>query len=282
MSTTNTYISEDKGDKNENKILWYSLDGSTTKICPFTVQPKRPVGCQYVNPHNVQILKAFNFNTNIRIGDVLQVFYSTLYTSKSTQDEDSEKRLRIGCAVIKRIKRILDENSDECNKATSEPSFDEGLSRVLSGLNAATTRNVISAAMVHFILLNGGSHFVFLHKFSDLLVGQMEATLQGQEINVQIRTIKLADGQSKSWSDSLADDYIHWPQSAAFEAMSFFELTRHYKKVFKPLQRDSEDNVQFSVTHPGHKFSHLKRSKRPTIPRIALPKRKLCPIRTSS
>jgi hypothetical protein len=30
--------------------------------------------------------------------------------SKSTQDEDSEKQLRIGHAVITRIKRLLDEN----------------------------------------------------------------------------------------------------------------------------------------------------------------------------
>jgi hypothetical protein len=78
-----------------------------------------------------------------------------------TQEEDSEKQLRIGHAVIKRIKRLLDENSDECNKATSEPSFSERLSRVLSGLNAATTRNVISATMAHLIPLNGGSGFVF-------------------------------------------------------------------------------------------------------------------------
>ncbi len=33
-------------------------------------------------------LEVFDFNTNIRIGDVSQVFYSTLYTSKSTQEED--------------------------------------------------------------------------------------------------------------------------------------------------------------------------------------------------
>ncbi len=38
-----------------------------------------------------------------------QVFYSTLYTSKSTQEEDSKKQLRIGHAVIKRMKRVLDE-----------------------------------------------------------------------------------------------------------------------------------------------------------------------------
>ncbi len=68
---------------------------------------KRPMGCQYVNPHNVQILKAFNFNTNVLIGDVLQVFYSSLYTSKSTQEEDSEKELCIVRAVIKGLKDHL-------------------------------------------------------------------------------------------------------------------------------------------------------------------------------
>ncbi len=91
MSTTNTYFYEDKGGKNKKEILWYSLDGSTMKICLFFILPKRPMGCQYVNPHIVQILKAFNFNTNVQIDVVLQVFYSTLYTSKSIQEEDSEK-----------------------------------------------------------------------------------------------------------------------------------------------------------------------------------------------
>jgi hypothetical protein len=92
-------------------------------------------------------LNVFNFNTNIQIGDVSQVFYSTLYTNKSTKEEDSEKQLRIGCAVIKRIKRLLEQTSsgessnDGCNQATLEPSFHEELCRVLSGLNAATTRN---------------------------------------------------------------------------------------------------------------------------------------------
>jgi hypothetical protein len=119
MSTTSTYIHEDKGDKNENEILWYSLDGSTREICPFLVLPKRPMGCQYINPHNSSILNVFNFNTNIQIGNVSQVFYSTLYTSKSTQKEDSDKQLRIGRAVIKRIQRLLDDQglrdaSKEC------------------------------------------------------------------------------------------------------------------------------------------------------------------------
>jgi hypothetical protein len=193
----------DKDDKNENEILWYSLDGSTTEKCPFIVLTKRPMGCQYINPHNSPILNVFNFNTKIQIGDVSQVFYSTLYNSKSTQAEDSENQLWIGCAVIKRIKRLLKETSskessnDGCNQAMLDPSFHEGLCRVLSGLNAATTRKVISATMAHLIPLNGGSCFVFSHDFSDLLVGQREATLEGQDVNVRIRTSKLTNWQIK-------------------------------------------------------------------------------------
>jgi hypothetical protein len=177
------------------------------------------MGCQYINPHNSLILNVFNFNTNIQIGDVSQVLYNTLYASKSTQEEDSEKQLRIGRAVIKRMKRLLEEStsretfSNGCNQATLEPSFREGLCGVLPGLNAATTRNVISATMAHLIPSNGGSRFVFLHNFSDLLVGQMEATLEGQDVNVRIRPGKVTNGKMISWPNSLADDYIHHPKN---------------------------------------------------------------------
>jgi hypothetical protein len=64
--------------------------------------------------------------------------------------------------------------------------------------------------MAHLIPCNDGPRFVFLHTFSDLLVGQMEATLEGQDINVRIQSNKL---QNKiiTWPDSLAYDYIHQP-----------------------------------------------------------------------
>jgi hypothetical protein len=138
------------------------------------VIPKRPMGCQFINAHNKPISEVFNFNINIQIGDASQVFYSTLYTSKSTQDEDSKKQLHIGHAVMKRIKHLLDENqTNSCDQTTSEPSFEEGLSGILLGLNAATTRNVITSTMAHLISCNNESWFVFSHKFSDLLVGQM-------------------------------------------------------------------------------------------------------------
>ncbi len=172
-----------------------------------------------------------------------------------------------------------DTSKEQCNQITLESSFWEGLCRVLSGLNAATTRNVISATMAHLIPSNGGLRFVFSHDFSDLLVGQMEATLEGQDINVPIRMNKLHDGQLISWADSLADDYIHRPLGENFAMMSFYEMTQQYKKVFKNLQREGEDRYKFCETHPRYEFSYLMKSKHPTIPRIALPKEKLCPLK---
>ena len=305
MSTSCTYIHEDKGDNNKNKTLWYSLDGSVNTVYPFLILPKRPMGCQYMNAHNTTISYILNCNNNIQIGDASQVFYSTLYTSKSTQEEDSEKQLRIGRAVIKRIKRVLDEknqhsSASNCNNedtstnavplAPIEPSFGEGLSRLLSGLNAATTRNVISATMAHLIPCNNGSRFVYSHDFSDLLVGQMEATLEGEITNVRIRSNKL-NNETITWPESLADDYLHRPSDNEFENICFYDLTRRYKKTFKThnttqvnSNEGSHNKVRgvtkynFNQSHPGYKFSYLTELNHPTIPRIALPKDKLCPL----
>ena len=200
-----------------------------------------------------------------------------MYTSKSTQDEDNEKQLRIGPAVIKRMKHLLEENqTNGCDQTTSEPSFGEGLSRVLSGLNAATTRNVISSTMAHLISCNNGSRFVFSHDFSDLLVGQMEATLEGQDINVRIRTSKVTGGEFKCWPDSLADDYIHRPLRQEFEDICYYDMTSQYKKIYKNPRPKSVDTYEFSESHPGFKFSHLSKLKHSTIRRIALPPNKLC------
>jgi hypothetical protein len=107
----------------------------------------------------------------------------------------------------------------------------------------------------------------------------MEATLEGQDVNVPIRTGKLTNGEIKSWPDSLADDYIHCPQHQDFEHMSFYEMTRCYKKVFKPLQRGSKEGYKLSETHPGHEFSHLIKLRHKTVPKISLPAETVCPLK---
>ncbi len=107
----------------------------------------------------------------------------------------------------------------------------------------------------------------------------MEATLEDQDINVRIRSNKIPDGQFKSWADSLADDYIHCPLGETFEMMSFYEIKQQYKKIFKSLWREGEDRYKFCETHPWYEFSYLMTLKHPTIPKIALPREKLCPLK---
>ncbi len=67
----------------------------------------------------------------------------------------------------------------------------------------------------------------------------MEATLEGQDINVSIRTSKVPDGKFKCWPDSLADDYIHRPLQKEFEDICFYDVTSHYKKIYKSCKPKS-------------------------------------------
>ncbi len=83
MSANCTYIHKDRGEKNEKKYCGISR----IKIYPFIVLPKRPMGCQYMNPHKSSILKVFNFNTNIQLGDV-----SRFSTAHCTQANHHKKR----------------------------------------------------------------------------------------------------------------------------------------------------------------------------------------------
>ena len=75
--------------------------------------------------------------------------------------------------------------------------------------------------------------FHFCMIFSDLLVGQMEATLEGQDINVRIRTSKIPGSEFKCWPDSLADDYIHRPLQEEFKNICYYDMTSRYKKIIK-------------------------------------------------
>ena len=90
--------------------------------------------------------------------------------------------------------------------------------------------------MAHLIPCNGGSRFVFSHEFSDLLVGQMEASLEGQEINVHIWANKLHDGIIKTWPDSLVDDYMYQPIDENFKKMCYYAMSKHYKTYFKAIK----------------------------------------------
>ncbi len=133
------------------------LIGWISEQCvPFSSSPQKTNGLsvhECSQHYNFLHFKLQQQRTNWRC---ITSFLHHIYTSKSTQEEDSKRQLRIGRAFIKRIKWVLHEKNQHSStsncyneepstnaitQARMEPRFGEGLSRVLSGLNAATTRN---------------------------------------------------------------------------------------------------------------------------------------------
>ena len=212
---------------------YHQLVGDVLKMTPWNVKRKRAMGCQYINTHNKNLSEIFNCNTNIQLGDIAQVFYSTLYCGKSTQKEDSEKQQRMNTALNRRLLRIQGEVIDGIRKEEDvQDGFVEGLCRMLSAMNAATSRDVVSATMQHLLVLTGGDRFQFSHDFGNLLVAQLEARLDGADIAVRLRTNRLK-GQPKIWQDAYCDDYLHRPDDEEFEDMCVYEMTMLYAKTYK-------------------------------------------------
>jgi len=106
----------------------------------------------------------------------------------------------------------------------------------------------------------------------------MEAVLEGQATMVRIRTSKIPSAGVNCWLDSLADNYIHRPIKSEFKDICFYQMTSQYKKEYKKHKTDSIDTYKICDNYPGYAFSRLRMSKIPTIPKISLPRHKLCPM----
>ena len=296
-----TYIHEDPGQDNEHMVTWPKLFGESQTIAPWMVVPKRPMGCQYINVHNHTLSSVLNCNTNVQVGDPFHMYYITLYNLKSTQEEDSERTKRIAETIIRRLIRIQDEVRQGLRDDHEDDSFIEGLCRMLGGLNAATSRYVVSSTMAHLLISQGGTRFKFSHGMSDLLVSQLEACLEGKPVDVRLR-VNAYKKERLVWRDCLADDYIHRPTDAMFESMCSYEMVMKYKKKYMSFQQmnnidipeDADDNYDYSPlfqaqfkqnsakafksSHPGFRFSHLEELKHFVIPKVSLPRDRLCDI----
>eukprot|EP00986_Skeletonema_menzelii_P019921 scaffold29575_cov320-Skeletonema_menzelii.AAC.1 len=169
------------------------------------------------------------------------LFYATAYAFKDTQKEDSERFIRIGTQVIRRLlrmRRIAEMNAAQENREVEEqvPDFGEGLSRILSCMNANMTKAICSSTMAHLLILNkDGQRFEYSHDFSNILVSQMEDVLEGGEGSFRIRTnFSKTTGETVRWADSSVDDYIY--RSEILEEMSLYEYNAKCSKVCKTFK----------------------------------------------
>jgi len=240
--------------------------------------------------------RVLNCNTNVQIGDICQVYYSTLYNIKNNQKEDSERQQRVNNAIHNRILRIEEELMNGTRTLDEvQQGFTEGLCRMLGAMNASTSRCVVGTTMAHLLVCQGGTRFKMSHDTGNLLIPQLEATLEGRSVDVRLRK-NMRGKKEIIWPDSSADDYIYRPFGDIFEHMCSYEMTMLYKKIYKTFKEmnandhdddnDCDDDADryektkftFSQNHPGKSFSKLAKLRIPVIPKVSLPKHKLCKV----
>jgi hypothetical protein len=214
-------------------------------------------------------------------GDMAQLMYQTLYASKCTQKDDSVPRQQVATRVIRSINR-----QEEMNRingvSESEPDFVEGLKLMLSAINAATSRDTVSAPMAANLVHQKGTRFVFSHDFQPLLLGQIEDELEGRsnaEGKFTVRTCQTKSGSSARWPDKSSNDYIY--RNEKLKDMSLYQFTMHYEKSFtkKEVEAGKEEEqtrkkLRFAShgeggekkEHPGHNFACLNQRPRYVIP----------------
>jgi len=298
-------------DNNEDDqirtVKWHYIDGSVREKSQYMIIPKRRIGSQFLNQHSVPISEVIACNTNIAIGDPSFTYYTTLYKSKDTQQEDRDVFQRVTGSVGRRIWRQLQIQSEqkqvigndnnessqdnEINDST-HPDHIEGLGRVLTGINAALSRNVVSSTMAHLLVCQEGSRFTYSHKFSNLLLTQMEDSLEGREVHFVLRRNKSKSGEVVQWADSSADDYLFRPK--CLDTMCLYQMVMSYEKKFKTFkemgnddkeevgQQEEDHNTKkklpFLNDHPGHRYAYLQKLKHHVIPKISMTNGKICNI----
>ena len=266
ISCDSTLIDQDESKENANSTPWNRLsDPHVQWISPWMLVTQRNNKSEYVNTFNCAMSEVFNCNTNIQIGDVWQVYYSTLYGSKSTQKEDSDRVQRILQTVVRRLSMVEEDilMGKRSNTFEPEDSFTKALCVLLSGLRAATSRHVVSSTMAHLLMSFDGHRFQFSHKFGHLLISQLEATLEGNPIDCRLRSLKF-NGRTHFYGDSTSADYIHRPicledKCACYISMWYTKSKKTKKEIRDYIANndvDMEDDDDNTTTTESSSESH--------------------------
>ena len=167
--TNNNPIEMSFGEK-EAEI--YSIFYQVRFETKFSILTERRITDLYMNTHNSVISEVCNCNNNVSFGDMAQMFYCTLYSTKSNQKEETASFLAASNALDKQINKTLHENNNSKEEETKDPDFSEGLKRVLGAIRAHVSSSVISPPMAHYLARNK-TRFVFSRDFTYVLCSQI-------------------------------------------------------------------------------------------------------------
>ena len=247
-------------------VKWHYLDGSVVEKTSYSIVPKRPVGCEYMNQHSEEISEVISSNTNVNIGDPVYTYYCTQYKTKDTQKEDNMSHQRVNNAVGRKILNYKcrqaesnigkedTNNTEDTENEENEPDHVAGLGMVLTGLNAATSRATVSSTLAHTLICQKGSRFTYSHDFRNLLLTQMEDMLDDKEVQFVLRRNRNPDtGDTETWADSSAHDYLYRPEE--LNNICFYEMTMNYDKKHYTFEQMRKNN-----DHTNVKMRKAKRS----------------------
>ena len=137
-------------------------------MCSFDIVHNRDLADQYLNVHSRAFTQLFGYNNNIQFGDQCQLYYCTLYDTKSNQKDDS-REFRFVCDVItRRLKKILEhienggDNDNKQMNGQDKNDFIIGMGHVLSGIRAHMAENVISAPLAAYLTIEAGCFVLLL------------------------------------------------------------------------------------------------------------------------
>eukprot|EP00986_Skeletonema_menzelii_P013820 scaffold8448_cov188-Skeletonema_menzelii.AAC.1 len=265
--------------KLNNDIFWHHLNGKVEKKSQYTLLPKRKNGSQFLNQYNIPVSGLLGCNTNITMGDWSHTYYTTLYSTKDTQAEDKAAYHRVIASLGRRLWRQQQEHltqaKNEDDIQEQEKCHIEGLGRVITGLNALLSRDVVSSTMAHLLISQGGERFTYSHSFSHLLLHNLENVLEEKRaVDFRLRTNwNKVKNERISWPDCSAYDYLYRP--IELESICFYEYTMWFEKVYKTFKQINNGSIagkrsyKFIEGHPGRDYCYLRKRNLPVIPIIS-------------
>jgi hypothetical protein len=98
----------------EGVPVWYNIRGIREMHHPFTIKLKREITDVNMNTYNNAASIGVGSNSNTNIGEIRVVFYATTYSSKHSQEDESEAFKRVVDSYIRRsLKRKADEEAKD-------------------------------------------------------------------------------------------------------------------------------------------------------------------------
>ena len=225
-----------------------------------TFVPKRLIGCEYINPFNMEILSFLRSNMDIRFLATAtdEIYYALKYSLKFQNNIDNIIALTISSYAKKvQSQRLLREELDN-KKLVSR--------RIASMMYARTNQIEVSSVMCIHYILNHGT-FVCSHKFGTLHLGAHLSKLD--ETNTYLPLVK-SEGTFKVRDITL--DYELRPYQ--LRNISLFEFVQKFeiKAIAKGKSKKKASILLFDQKHPCYTKKYVRPREIHVIPDIIGPR----------